>query len=69
MFAWLCRRADQNRLIETLEAENKGLRDELSSLRVLDGLQRALIATLRDVNKALDERLVERDESSVLPRN
>lgn len=42
----------KNRIVESLEKQ-------VERLRYSDQAQRALVATLRDVNKGLDERLLE----------
>lgn len=42
----------KNRIVESLEKQ-------IERLRYSDQAQRALVATLRDVNKGLDERLLE----------
>jgi len=42
----------KNRLVESLEKQ-------VERLRYSDQAQRALVATLRDVNRGLDERLLE----------
>lgn len=59
MLRWL-RGRDQRNLVKKLGAENESLRAELEALRRSDRLQRNLIRALRDVNAALDSRLVER---------
>lgn len=42
----------KNRIVESLEKQ-------IERLRYSDQAQRALVATLRDVNRGLDERLLE----------
>lgn len=43
-------------LIDDLTRANKRLRDEVASLQRRDTVQRALIASLRDCNRELDQR-------------
>lgn len=58
--------AEQNdeihRLRELVDRKNRivdSLEKQIERLRYCDQAQRALVATLRDVNKGLDERLLE----------
>lgn len=58
--------ADQNdeitRLREQVDRKNRiveSLEKQIERLRYSDQAQRALVATLRDVNRGLDERLLE----------
>jgi len=44
--------------IASMEKEIATLRKQLSHISTECGLQRVLIASLRDVNKSLDERLI-----------
>lgn len=51
-----------NRLREQVDRKNRiveSLEKQIERLRYSDQAQRALVATLRDVNKGLDERLLE----------
>lgn len=51
-----------NRLREQVDRKNRiveSLEKQIERLRYSDHAQRALVATLRDVNRGLDERLLE----------
>lgn len=51
-----------NRLREEVDRKNRiveSLEKQIERLRYSDQAQRALVATLRDVNRGLDERLIE----------
>lgn len=54
-----------NRLREQVDRKNRiveSLEKQIERLRYSDQAQRALVATLRDVNRGLDERLLEVEE-------
>jgi len=56
-------RKKQMAQIASLEKQIEKLRNQLSHLSTECGLQRVLIASLRDVNRSLDERLIEQENT------